>query len=154
MKKVLPLRLKIARDKTGWTQDQVSEKLNISIGTLSGYERGYRSPNPEMLARLASLYGVLVDWLVGNSDDPAPPRPKQKEPSHEEYVLAAKNLADTALRLAELLSQDLIDEEEYLRINKLAVKKFPLRPAKDSPKAAHLEVNVPGTGVFDKANGK
>jgi transcriptional regulator with XRE-family HTH domain len=68
--KVLPMRLKIARERIGFTQEQVSEKLNISIGTVSGYERNHRSPNPEMLERLADLYNVSTDYLLGRSDDP------------------------------------------------------------------------------------
>ena len=62
---ILPVRLKEAREKAGWTQEQVSEKLSISIGTLSGYERGYRSPNPDMLSKLAELYNTTTDNLLG-----------------------------------------------------------------------------------------
>lgn len=67
---ILPIKLKLARDKTGWTQEQVAEKLNISIGTLSGYERGYRSPNPEIIRRIAEIYDVSPDYLFGWSDGP------------------------------------------------------------------------------------
>ena len=49
-----------------------------------------------------------------------------------------------------MFNNDLIDEDEYLRLSELAVKKFPLRPAKGSPRAAHLEVDVPGVGVFEE----
>ena len=65
MKKILPARLKIAREERGLTQEQAADRLNIAIGTLSGYERGYRGPSPEMLAKLADLYDVSTDWLLG-----------------------------------------------------------------------------------------
>lgn len=87
---------------------------------------------------------------TGRTDDPTPPQAKKEEPSHEEYVLDVKTLADAAIRIANLFNEDLIDEEEYLRLNALAVKKFPLNPTKGSPRAAHLEVDMPGTGVFEK----
>jgi len=67
---ILSTRLKIAREKIGWTQEQAAIKLNISIGTLSGYERGYRSPNPEMIEKIAEAYNVPPDYLFGWSDDP------------------------------------------------------------------------------------
>lgn len=69
--KILPLRLKIAREEKGLTQEQVAEKLSISIGTISGYERGHRSPNPEMIEGLADLYDKSVDWLLGRNPFPS-----------------------------------------------------------------------------------
>lgn len=39
--------------------------LQIKIGTLSGYERGYRTPDLEMTKKIATLLGVSVDYLLG-----------------------------------------------------------------------------------------
>lgn len=70
MMKVLGYRLKLARQHKNMTQMEVAEKLGISNGTLSGYERNYRDPDTETLAKLAELYGVSVDWLTGRTDHP------------------------------------------------------------------------------------
>lgn len=67
---ILPQRLKLARDKTGFTQEYVAKQLNIEIGTLSGYELGRRRPNTDMLAKLATIYNVPSDYLLGLTDDP------------------------------------------------------------------------------------
>ena len=67
---VLANRLKLARKKTGFTQAKIATLLNIEIGTLSGYERGYRRPSTDMLAGLAQLYGVSTDYLLGRVDSP------------------------------------------------------------------------------------
>lgn len=148
-------RLRQARKGKGFTQDYVAKIIDSTYQTVSNYERGERDPDTDTLARLSNLFEVSIDWLVGQTDDPTPPQARQEQPSHEEYVLSVKTLGDAAIRIAELLSQDLIDGKEYLRLNELAVKKFPLRPAKGASKAAHLEVNIPGTGVFkDKASEK
>jgi transcriptional regulator with XRE-family HTH domain len=64
-KKILPERLKEARNRRGLTQNQVCDRLNIEIGTLSGYEIGRRRPNTDMLIKLATLYSVSVDYLLG-----------------------------------------------------------------------------------------
>lgn len=61
-------RLKEAREKTHLTQQQVADRLGISNGTLSGYERNYRDPDTDTLSKLAELYGVSVDWLTGRTD--------------------------------------------------------------------------------------
>ncbi|MCP3026889.1 helix-turn-helix domain-containing protein [Halobacillus sp. A5] len=63
-------RLKEARQRKGWSQTHVCDKLKISNSRLSGYERNYREPDTKMLTTLASLYQVSIDWLTGLSDEP------------------------------------------------------------------------------------
>lgn len=58
-------RLRTARERKGWSQTYVCKKLNIPNSTLSGYERDYRKPDPELLAKFAELYEVTTDYLVG-----------------------------------------------------------------------------------------
>lgn len=58
-------RLRAARERKGWSQTYVCKKLNIPNSTLSGYERDYRKPDPELLAKFAELYEVTTDYLVG-----------------------------------------------------------------------------------------
>ncbi|AGF25539.1 MULTISPECIES: helix-turn-helix domain-containing protein [Bacillus] len=42
---------------------------------MSNYERDYRSPDPETLKKLADLYDVSTDFLVGREEKD---RPKSK----------------------------------------------------------------------------
>ena len=58
-------RLKLARCFSGLSQKEVAKKVGISNTALSNYETGYRQPDLETLAHLASLYGVTIDELVG-----------------------------------------------------------------------------------------
>lgn len=62
----LGARLKEAREKKHLTQMEAAEKLGISNGTLSGYERNYRDPDTNTLKRMAVLYEESVDWLTDN----------------------------------------------------------------------------------------
>jgi len=50
--------LRSLREKTGRLQIDVAEDLGIDHSTLSGYELGIRSPSPEMLVKMAEVYGV------------------------------------------------------------------------------------------------
>jgi len=59
-------RLKKARENKRLTQQEVADKLGVSNGAISGYERNYRDPDTEMLKKLAMLYDVSVDYLTGN----------------------------------------------------------------------------------------
>src|SRR5699024_11912434 len=67
---ILARRLKNLRDKNGYKQSFVADKLGIRSNTLSGYENGTRSPDPEMLISLAEFYNVTTDYLLGRSNDP------------------------------------------------------------------------------------
>src|SRR5699024_2738373 len=67
---VLGKRLKQARKNKGITQMDAANILGISNGTLSGYERNYRDPDTETLNKMANLYEVSNDWLLGKSDNP------------------------------------------------------------------------------------
>ncbi|MFB5192700.1 helix-turn-helix domain-containing protein [Alicyclobacillus fastidiosus] len=69
----LGARLKRARERANKTQGEACKALGISIGTLSGYERDYRKPDADTLAKLAATYDVSIDYLVtgkesGNED--------------------------------------------------------------------------------------
>lgn len=80
--KILPKRLRELRDKNGYKQNHVADKLGIRSNTLSGYENGKRSPDPDMLVKLAELYNVTTDYLTGRSDQPH----LTKEDSFEEFI--------------------------------------------------------------------
>lgn len=67
---ILSKRLKKLREEKGYLQKFVADKLGIRSNTLSGYENGSRSPDPEMLLALSELYNVTTDYLLGKSDDP------------------------------------------------------------------------------------
>lgn len=57
-------RLKIARDRKGYTQVFVRERTNINNKTLSGYENGVSEPDTHTLSLLADLYEVSYRWLL------------------------------------------------------------------------------------------
>lgn len=67
---ILSKRLKELREKSGYKQDFVADKLGIKSNTLSGYENGNRSPHPEMLVELSRFYKVTTDYLLGQSEHP------------------------------------------------------------------------------------
>ncbi|MNK91438.1 HTH-type transcriptional regulator ImmR [compost metagenome] len=66
----LGIRLKKEREKRGWSQIYVAEKLGITNSVLSNYEREYRDPDTSMLSKLADLYEVDADYLLGRTDKP------------------------------------------------------------------------------------
>jgi len=59
--------LKRLRTKHKLTQKQVAEKLGNATPTVSGWETGNRVPEPQMLSKIAGLYGITIDNLLGHS---------------------------------------------------------------------------------------
>lgn len=57
--------LKELRKQSGFTQKDVAELLNVTYQCYQGYELGYRQPTPEMLCKLADVFEVSVDYLLG-----------------------------------------------------------------------------------------
>lgn len=61
-------RLKNLRISKKLTQKQVSERLGIAISTLSGYELEEKHPSYYVLMKLARLYDVSTDYLIGMTE--------------------------------------------------------------------------------------
>ena len=65
--KHLQSNLRFLRKKYKYTQDSISEKLNISRSTFSNYENGQSEPDLNMLVKICDLFNCSLDQLV-NSD--------------------------------------------------------------------------------------
>lgn len=61
-------RIKDLREDKDLTQIQISEKLNISQRAYSHFETGTRGIPTEILIKLADIFEVSLDYLVGRSD--------------------------------------------------------------------------------------
>lgn len=59
------IRLRELRNRTGLSQEYVSQKLGVSLQTISKWENGRSLPEISNLAPIASLFHVSVDELLG-----------------------------------------------------------------------------------------
>ena len=58
------MRLKRLREKRGWTQQVLAEKVGVSRVTVAKIEIGNRKPSLELLYRLAKVLKVKVGELL------------------------------------------------------------------------------------------
>ena len=65
MKSELSRRIKSLRKKKGYTQGKFAELLGVGQTTVANYERGIRIPDMEKLTRIASIFDVTMDYLLG-----------------------------------------------------------------------------------------
>ena len=67
-------RIRNLRVAAGLSQKQVGAFLHVSQNTYSQYEIGVLNYPVKVLIKLALLYNVSIDYLVGLTDDPTPPK--------------------------------------------------------------------------------
>lgn len=63
-------RLKLLRNKTGKSQEDVAKDLNISRARYSHYENNHVEPSIDLIRMLARYYKVDTDYLLGSTDNP------------------------------------------------------------------------------------
>lgn len=68
MIKIFRENLKELRKLYGYTQRQVAEKLGISQPSYIRYENGSSEPTLENLVKLADLFDVSADYLLGRKE--------------------------------------------------------------------------------------
>lgn len=61
----LGLRLKLERVRCNLKQKDVAKLLNIDATSISAYETGNATPPAEVLMKIASIYNVTTDYLLG-----------------------------------------------------------------------------------------
>lgn len=59
------MRLRELRDAKGLSQTDVAERLDVTRSTISGYENNIITPSVEQLVKLAVLYNVSLDYMMG-----------------------------------------------------------------------------------------
>ena len=109
-------QLKEARKAAGLTQKEVAIKLNVTAATYSRYENGLIQPDPKTLLKIANLFNVSIDFLLGydfSSADTTPENEnnKQKEDIKEICALFEKlpdNKKALVLQMARVMLEDKI----------------------------------------------
>lgn len=67
---MISTRLRSARERRGFTRDDLSQRTGISSRQIARYEDGDNDPTAEVVATIARVLEVSVDYLVGLVDEP------------------------------------------------------------------------------------
>lgn len=63
-------RLHDLRRLRGWSRPEVGKMIGTSGAIIGRYERGEMTPSIEVAKKLAAAFGVTVDYLVSQEDQP------------------------------------------------------------------------------------
>ena len=72
----LGMKLREARNKAGFTQEQLAEKADIGVMYLGEIERGVKMPSMKIFIKLVEALDISADYILRN-----------ELPSGKEYVL-------------------------------------------------------------------
>lgn len=68
MRMILAQRLKQCRKEKGYSQRQVAVYCDITENAYQNYELMVRVPQLKILIRIADVFDVSLDYLVGRTD--------------------------------------------------------------------------------------
>lgn len=76
-------KIVMCRKRAFLSQDALAELVGVSRQAVSKWETGDALPETSKLPLLAEIFGVSIDWLLSDSDEPyqkpTPPEPPQKQ---------------------------------------------------------------------------
>ena len=52
------------RKKSGWSQEELAEKLNVTRQSVSKWEGAQSVPDLEKIVQMSHLFGVTTDYLL------------------------------------------------------------------------------------------
>lgn len=61
-------KLKSLRIEKKLTQKQIADRIGLAISAVSSYESGTRYPSYDVLIKLAQIFHVSTDYLLGMTD--------------------------------------------------------------------------------------
>ena len=64
--------IKAAREKQGLTQQECADLFDVKLRAWQTYEQGVSEPKFEVLCKIADLFGVTTDYLLGREPAPDP----------------------------------------------------------------------------------
>ena len=67
---VFGVKLAALRKAQGWTQPQLAGKLGMTLAALVYYERQAKNPSADFVSKVAKLFNVSVDELLGHAITP------------------------------------------------------------------------------------
>ena len=63
-----PKKIKLLRDKYGYTQSDLAKKLSLTRASVNAWEMGISTPSTPFIVELSKIFHVTTDYLLGLDD--------------------------------------------------------------------------------------
>lgn len=101
------------RTEKGIYQKELALQLKVSIGTISNYENNVHFPDLATLCKIADIFGVTTDYLLGRTSYRYLPQDLDQQLT-KDYTVA--DMVNTTLELSEKNVHSMLDYMELLKI--------------------------------------
>lgn len=100
--------LKALRTNAKLTQQDLATKLKVAPSTIGMYESGKRMPDADILNKIANIFGVSIDYLLGRTTNSI------TQPNIE---ITAKDERDIAKDVASIMNKIKTNEDGPIHYN-------------------------------------
>ena len=111
--------IKFLREMNDWTQQKLADELKISRSMITKWENNQLIPDIQSLIKLSDLFGVSLDYLVGNEIH----RKDIIKEFKRIYRSHSVDFDDEAIYLVEYIMKHPEFKEQVYRLSDLSLKK-------------------------------
>ncbi|MEX1029581.1 MAG: helix-turn-helix transcriptional regulator [Paenibacillaceae bacterium] len=65
---MIAVRLAELRKNNNWSMQYLANRIGMAKSTYAGYESGYRQPSLDTLQKMAEIFNVSTDYLLGKAE--------------------------------------------------------------------------------------
>ncbi|SDK34268.1 helix-turn-helix domain-containing protein [Sediminibacillus albus] len=115
----LAYNLKYFREQSGWTQKQLSEKMNVSRSVVTKWENGTVVPDLKSIIKLSRIFNISVDLIIGMDT----PREDLLKEFNRIYNSASEGISVETLEIIDYLFKHPQLKEQLRRMKELPLKR-------------------------------
>lgn len=104
---IIETRIKNLRERIGYTQKELATKLGVTRSLICLWEQGYANISLKQLIKIASIYQVSIDYLLGLTD-------KKTSLVNYEYI-SDIDLKILGQRLKNLRKQEKLTQDKFAK---------------------------------------
>lgn len=107
-------RLKALREEKGFSQAKLAELINITQQAVGKWETGKSTPDPEMIVKLANLFNVSADYLLGRQVNTDKSSNLTLDAATQELINVFSSLNDDGRNKVLEYAQDISSTKKYM----------------------------------------
>ena len=118
--------LRYLRLRDNLSQKELAAKIDVTAAAISNYEKGLRVPDPQAMTKIAEVFGISLDELMGReigvvtrrADFDIIKNPQNYEPDSHDDVMIENAIHDYSAFLRDLIltTQQYKDTEQFKRL--------------------------------------
>ncbi len=122
MKNKLGIRIKELRHKSKLSQKDLGLLLNVSQVAVYKWEKQQTEPDSMTINQLAKIFGVSIDYLIGNTHDPTP----RNQLVHKDSIKTENNVIIPIIETKDIFPTIIHENNtiEYKEANPLDIKDY------------------------------